>query len=514
MRRPALTVGELAVLLLLSAWALIPLAAGLAHVWSSDDVQTGVDGVGVIDHYQYLAWIREAGENGLIGNRFDVEGEPGVYLQPMWLVSGLLDRAGAGLALAFLVWKPVALLTLFGGFAAYVRRTVDGVAARTVALALALFYFPPTTALLEWTGAGSAEGRSASRLFGFELSPATYLWGYVQTALAVGLMPIALLAAERALREPRPARSRAMLVAAACGLAAAWSHPWQGVVLVAILGGLFVWGRGRGPHRALLVPVAATAVPLAYFVILANTDTAWRDGGAEAGPHLLGWLALALAPLAAVAIAGVVRRRAWRADEVQERAMLLWPLATLLVYVLADRTFYYNLLSGLTLPLAVHAVRAAPPLRAPGRAVVAVVLALATLPGLAVAVDELRDARAGSPYDLKRGEADALEYLDRSPRAGSVVTRAYLGQVVPSRSGRSVYVGHPSWTDDYAERAAVAERLFEPRADPAEARAFVRESGAAFLLQDCVLAGDLRPLLGDLVVATRRFGCATVYELR
>ena len=512
MRRPALTAGELAVLLLLSAWALIPLAAGLAHVWSSDDVLTGVDGVGVIDHYQYLAWIREAGENGLIGNRFDVEDEPGVYLQPMWLVSGLLDRAGAGLALAFLLWKPVALLTLFGGFAAYVRRTVDGGAARTVALALALFYFPPTTALLEWAGAGSAEGRSASRLFAFELSPATYLWGYVQTALAVGLMPIALLAAERALRESRPARSRAMVVAATCGLAAAWFHPWQGVVLLAILGGLLAWG--RGPHRALLVPSAATAIPLVYYGILARTDTAWRDGAVEAGPHFHGWLALALAPLAAVAIAGAVRRRGWRTDDAQERVLLLWPLATLLVYALADRTFYYNLLSGLTLPLAVHAVRAAPPLRAPGRAVVAVVLALATLPGLALAVDELREARADTPYHLKRGEADALDYLDRSPRTGSVLTRGYLGQVVPSQSGRRVYVGHFSWTEDYGERAADAERLFDGRAGPAEARAFVRESGAAFLLQDCVLAGDLRPLLGDLVVATRRFGCATVYELR
>jgi hypothetical protein len=48
---------------------------------------------------------------------------------------------------------------------------------------------------------------------------------------------------------------------------------------------------------------------------------------------------------------------------------------------------------------------------------------------------------------------------------------------------------------------------------PAAARAFVRSTGARFVLQDCESRGDLSTALGPMVTSTRRFGCATVYEV-
>jgi hypothetical protein len=47
-----------------------------------------------------------------------------------------------------------------------------------------------------------------------------------------------------------------------------------------------------------------------------------------------------------------------------------------------------------------------------------------------------------------------------------------------------------------------------------EAEALVRDSGARFLLSDCHGREDIRPLIARLVARERRFGCATVWELR
>ena len=50
---------------------------------------------------------------------------------------------------------------------------------------------------------------------------------------------------------------------------------------------------------------------------------------------------------------------------------------------------------------------------------------------------------------------------------------------------------------------------------PAEAQALARRSGARFAFADCRPGlRDLRPLLGPLIERARRFGCATLYELR
>jgi hypothetical protein len=42
----------------------------------------------------------------------------------------------------------------------------------------------------------------------------------------------------------------------------------------------------------------------------------------------------------------------------------------------------------------------------------------------------------------------------------------------------------------------------------------VGTSGARVLVAGCATRADLPRLLGPLVARTRRFGCATVYELR
>ena len=459
----------------------------------------GTDGIGVVDHFQYLSWIRESGEHGLASNRYDLAESDAVYLQPMWLLSGLGWAAGLPVQAGLLLWKPVCVALLFLGSLAYVRRMLDGRGQRLAALALALFYLPPVAVLLGRTGLGSPDADGLAYLFGFQLSPATFLWGYVQTAVAVGLMPVFLLALER----------RRLALAALAGLAVSWVHPWQGMVLLGVLLALAVWTRGWRPFA---VPALATLAPLVYFLVLARIDPAWGEGSESGGlAHHWDDLLLALAPLAAFALAGAWLGRCRELD-LQERALLLWPVVTLVIYALLDRTFIYNVLSGLTVPLAVLAVRGA--VRLPRWAAVAAVV-VATLPGLANLVYELRDGlgAGNSPRYLEAGEADALRFVDDSPRAGGVLTRLYLGQAVPAFTGRRTYVGHPSWTPDIATRVRETEELFAGRMPPERARALVRRSGASFVVQDCLERADLEAALGPLVRRTHRFGCAAVHEV-
>jgi hypothetical protein len=465
-------------------------------------VLSGTDGIGVVDHFQYLAWIREAGEHVLVSNRYDLAGGDEVYLQPMWLVSGLLWAVGLPIQATLLIWKPVCVLVLFAGCAAYIRRMLDGRGERLAALALALFYLPPTTPLLQRTGLGSSHADGLANLFAFELTPATYLWGYVQTAMAVGLMPLFLLAIER--RRP--------WLAAVAGLLVSWVHPWQGIVLIGIVASVAVWERRRR-LLAMALPTAATLAPLVYFVVLSRIDPAWGEGSeAGAASHEWGWLLLAIAPLAVFAVAGAVSTLRVRELRLQERMLVLWPLVTVGVYGALDRTFFFNVLSGITIPLAVLAVRGARALPLPAAAAA---VAMATIPGVAPVVGEYREGEGAgnSPRYLRAGEADALEFVDESPRRGGVITRLYLGQAVPAFTGRRTYVGHPSWTSDLHERVDATEELFAGRMPPAEARALVRRTRVAFVIQDCVVRHDLAAALAPVVTRVQRFGCATVYEV-
>lgn len=514
--------GEWLLLGLLAAWSLIPAAVAVQHLIADGGVWTGVDGGGVVDHFGYLAWIRESSEHVLMANRFDVDDDPAVYLQPQWAVGGLVTWLTGSVQLGFLVFKPVAVAVLFGGFWAYVRRTLDGRGERAAALALALFYWPVAGPLMSWFDLGGS-GLGAVELFGYEMGVTNFVWGYFQTGIAVGLMPVFLLLCEALLDPERRRAGRSprwyAVAAALAGAMVSWAHPWQGVTLLAILFVVALWDRRRALRPVLAAPVVATILPLAYFWALSKTDSVWREGAGEASPeHYWRWLALALLPVGLAAAAGYLARRPLRDLDLQSRMLLAWPLVALAIYAAADRTFYYHFVSGLTLPLAVLAVRGWRLLgggRLARTAAVAGVL-VCTVPGTLYVLDRFRhDVQAGGlARYLEDGEADALRWLDDSPREGAVLTRLYLGAAVPTFAGRNTYVGHASWTPDFVARVDETEELFTGRMSRARARELVRRTGVAFALSDCNERADLRPALGEAIVRVRRFGCATVYELR
>jgi len=496
--------------LALAVWALMPIVLIALHALEAHLRLTGADGLVGGDQLQYLAWARDAGNHGLAANLFDPAPSGHVFAQPMFTLSGALWRLGLPLPAAYLLWKPVAILVLFAGAAAWVSRfTPRAGTQRVAALALALFLFTPAAAIAAWAQLGSTGGRTGLLALAGEMFPAGALWGYLPNATAVGLVPVVLLAVERAQRSA--SRGRPLALAAAAAALACWLHPWQGVVLLLMLAGLGVWGRGRQTHT-LLVPMLAAALPLVYYLLLSRLDPAWKLAAHNELVARLpaGAMAVGLLPLLALAAAGL--RRA--GPDAAERALVLWVPAALVTYLLVD-SYPSHALESISLPLAILAVRGWGVLRLPV-AVGAVAVAAATVPGAAYLARGFHRV-AASPsqqYYLSAGDARALDWVAGGAPAGDVLARTIFAVAIPSQTGRAVWVGHEFWSRDYPARMRAADSLFAGKLSPPVARTFVLLARVRLLVSDCGSAIDLTAALGPLLASVHRFGCATVYVVR
>jgi hypothetical protein len=487
---------ELALFAALALYALIPLAAMLRFAVASDAVFAGSDGAFPADQFQYMTWIREYSEGLLASNTLDIAPSHDVFLHPMFVLSGLVVRLGVGIELAFLVWKPVALVALFLGFRAYVWRFVPGRWERFAALGVALFFSAPTVFGGDLLSAGG------------ETMPALLLWGYLPAALSVALMPVLLLGLEQ---------RRRLLLVAACGALVSWLHPWQGQVLLVTAVAALLFEPRRLRSASVLVPLAAVAAPIAYYFVLSRADSSWElaQRANEAVGDLPLWSVLvALLPLAVPAVWGA-RRVLGGGGGFAERMLVIWPVATVLVFAFASPSFPSHVLEGVSLPLAVLAVTGLASVRRRA-AVVGVFAALMTLPGAVYMLDWLRDTvgAGGSVRYLSGGEDRALSALRSTPGGGGVLSRASFGALVPAATGRQSWVGHPSWTRSYSERARQVEALFSGTLPPAETAQLVRSSGAAFVFVDCSLVATALPALREVSLETQGYGCAAVVRVR
>ncbi len=503
-----------------TALALGPLAGLLLRVWSRGGVVAGSDGFLVVDQLQYLGWLRQAADHVAAANLYDIGPLRHTFVHPGVVLSGLLHKAGLGVAAAYLVWKPVAVAALFAGSLALVRARLGRSDDRGLALVVGLFFCSPVAALVGWAGLGGQETKFRLDFSTGELWIGSYLWGYLFTAIAVGLLPLALVAYERG----RGGGSRRMLaVAAVGGLLCAWLQPWQGATFAIVLvgaEGLLVARRSRSAPAAardLGGPLVATGLPLLYYLVLSRADPAWELAQvANDFPRWPLWVTVvALAPLAIPAAA------AYRLPAVDfgSLALRLWPAAGLLIFYAPVGTFPFHAFQGLQLPLAVLAVlawRAERGTRPLPRGAALALVALLVVPGTAYRAQQLADAvRLGrQPHFLTVGERDALRALAADREPGGVLAPVYSGLLVPAYTGRQTWVGAGSWTPDFRARRALAESLFGGALSPARAEALVRRSGARFLLSDCHGRARIDRVVAGFTDPPRRFGCATVYRVR
>jgi hypothetical protein len=512
---------EAACAAVLLALALTPLTWLLVRARLHGGVVAGADGYLVADPLQYVNWLRQMGEHGAAANLYDLRPGPHSFVHPGLLLSGLAHRAGLGPVPAYLAWKPVAVATLFLGALLYVRRFLARRDDRRLALVVALFAVSPVAAAVAWTGWGGPEAKFNLDVLANEMWAGHWLSGYLFTVVAVGLMPLALLAYERG-REAAAGR-RWLLAAAAAGLACAWLQPWQGAVLALAIAGAEAVGvlggrrRLRGAAATAAPVVAAIALPLAYYYLLSRLDPSWALAGeVNRFARWPWWITiLGLAPLGAPALLAL----RVEPEDFGGVALRLWPAAALAVFYLPLGTFPFHALQGLGLPLAILAVagaRTALGARrlAPAAAVAAA--AVLVLPGLAYRGNEMRLAMQSGrqPHLLTPSEHDALRHLDRAPQRGGVLAPAYIGVVVPAYTGRETWVGAGSWTPDAERRQREADDLFAGRLSAPAAERLVRSTGARFLLSDCRARADISGLVAGVTAPPRRFGCATVYRVR
>jgi hypothetical protein len=492
---------EWAVLAVLAAASLWILALDVWQVVIHHRTWTGTDGEFLADQMQYLAWVRDSSHHFLVSDLFVLRGTPHDYFQPIVVISGALTALGVPPWVSLLVWKPVSVLAVFLAVRAFARRSLADRFDRRAALVLALFFGSWGTLGDEWIPFWS--------------------WGYPFALLGIAALAAALVCYARD-RDGDRVSWRAPVL----GLAASLSHPWQGeLLLLTVVGAELVsWRRGTDLRRRLRLPaatLAATALPLIYFEALDRFDPAWRAAQQAAKHHFaLGTIALPLIPLL-IAAPLAYRRRPQSFLGVATR---VWPFAALVIYALSETGLAgtpLHAFAGITIPLGMLAIEGVQSIgfrRLPGWRLVAVVLvALGTIPA---SISMLRGAH---PYVdpmpqnanfITGSERRALDYLLNDPSPGGVLARNYFGLIVPQETNRRTYIGLCLWSEPHClSRMNDTIALMDGHDRPLAAQAFLRSTGARFVLQDCQSHGDLETALGPMIVSRRRFGCATVYEV-
>jgi hypothetical protein len=496
---------------------------------------TGIDGEFPVDQMQFLAWIHDASHHVLTSDLFVLRPTGHVYLQPMFALSGGLVALGVPSWVALLAWKPVAILGVFFAIWAWCGRLLEGRWERRVALVLALF-----------AGGGG--------VLGDEWLP-FMSWGYPHAVLGVALIIAALLAYDRAYRE-----QRLSVAAPAMGFLASWVHPWQGEILLVILGAVELVRLREslrvGLVRSLRQPVltaAATALPLIYYGILGRIDLAWRLGqGALLHSWPLGRILVPLIPLLVLSAPAYWTLR--RTRSTLQATALAWPIAAFIVYGVNASGFAgapQHAWVGIAVPLGVLAVQAvrsfwlplldrlpfpgragsagspgglagrlsgAPAGRALGILIAVLAVAALTVPGSAFTMRDAYKFIGPATHNqnlLASSEVRALDYLAKDPEPGGVLSSPYLGDSVPGHTGRRVYDSDDwRWSQPNAfERAHTARRLLAGQLTPAAARQFVLQSGARFVLQNCGSRVDLERALHPIISSVHRFGCATLFRV-
>jgi hypothetical protein len=511
------TAAQLAVFSVLTVACFCVFALDAVDAAVNNRVFIGADGTWAYDQLQYLGWTTDAGHHVLIANLFAFHLGAHVFFDPLWLIIGLLHVVvGLSYSLLIAVAQAVALVALFVAVRAYARKLL-GAESRsvTIAMVLALFMLPASFLI------GNRLGFQGTKLTNFELLSVGWVSDDFQLALAVAAMIAFLLAVAVLLRTSTvQERRRPTCLAAGAGIAAAWLHPWQGIVLLLILVMLVAWERPSiERHRRLVLPALLTALPVAYYALLPSLDAGWAQSRHATSyspvPYFSSLLATLL-PVVVMMAPGYARR----SDDPGVRMLQLWPFASLLLF-LTSPSDAMHAIGGFAVPAAILMVRGWPwvlsrlPNRVRGHAawLAAAAIAFSVLAAPISVIHRMTEYRTGdqSFAEIGRDDATALDWIASRPRGTEVLTSAELGAWVPAIADDPTWIGHPVWTPSYEARDRQVTRLFDGSMDQARERAFVVSTGTHFVLEPCGSRGRLGSALDGAGFSARDFGCAILY---
>jgi hypothetical protein len=278
---------------------------------------------------------------------------------------------------------------------------------------------------------------------------------------------------------------------------------------------------GRGSVALAATTVAATALPLLYYVLLERLDAAWRLADTVTRHHV--WaLSSALLPLLPLLLAAALAYRR-RPRNFLGVAARLWPFAALVVWALSMARLGATPLhawTGITIPLAVLAVEGVRSLslgRLCNRWLAVIVVVALTVPGTIWMMSQTNAFIAPGRHSqnlINRSELPAFRYLASNPRPGGVLSSYTLGDAVPGETGRRSYLGDYRWSGPaYETNQTLIWEVLHGWIRGRAARAFVLGTGMRFLLADCTSHAPLQRTLAPIVASAHGFGCATVYDL-
>jgi len=513
-------------------------------VWSvvvDGEIWTGSLGY-VFDSMQYLAWVREGADHFLSGNLFSLEPPVRNYLNPGLILSSGLSLLGLSIPLSYAIWIPIGITLLIWTSLRFTKWLGLTGWSGVSLIALALLYKVPAATLLN--GHIPQTNVNALTYGGTDAWPVYWSWGFSLTAVSVALLCLGIMRYDAIRNSGITASASLMAIALFCS----WLQPWQGAILLAVIiggeliAGFIIPGAGlRGRLGLLATTAVAGTLPLAYYAILGRIDEAWRINGAQANTymaHISWWTPIALL-LPLLAISAFAYRS--RPNDFREIAIRLWPLVAiaelLTIHVTKAGNTATHSLKGITFPLAAMTVAVAAPFfrrlaernRAGAGILATAAIGILFIPGAIPQIhsqlEEMKPyGRGGYLYNTPH-ERDALAWLAKQKKPGSVFASSLYGAMVPWQTDRSTWVGHETWSPRFQGRSYFNENLLNGHLpaitnglSPADV---VKWTGARWVFQDCyhksVQRGKRYPTLQSqlrrIVVSTHKFGCATIWEV-
>ena len=460
----------------------------------------------------YYTFIRQGSEGRwLFANRATHLDHDPAFFNLEWLAVGRL-AAATGQERAFQVWRAAGAVALLLGFAALARTALPQPRQRRVALLMCA-----TGGGFGWLAGASARPLDLS----MGIHPFVQILWNPHFSLSAGLF---LLFAASYTRGEQGGGARWYGVAAALAFADGLVRPYDLITLFAALALFLALDalHARSLRRTALrcLPLAVCAPLLVYYVWLFRVHPVfryWSDQGVMPAAPLAGELAgLGLAGLLLLARLALLRRMPLRGPI--ERLLLAW-LAAVVLLIHANRL---PGLSGLmpyspqlwtTLVPPVILLGLAPWRLRPGW-LVALLLALNAASSATLLAREYRRAGTDSTQLLRTSYLEAFRWLDRNGEPDDLVVCSYpTGNRFARRAPVRVVLGHWSVTPEIARHAARVRRFYAEAMEADEARAFLAEVRARWVLvgpEERSLGGRTPdPALG--LEAAGRFGDVVVY---
>ncbi len=520
---------------LVIVWAVLMAIIVVVPIWHGyHQARNGYQFMGVVGPYHndfnsYLAWMRQAYDGNLLfKDKYTTEPHRRVFFHPLfWLIGTTARLSGASLMAVCYVVQLMGLALMIFGIYRFSAFFTGDVWTRFLALVLAttasgfgwMTTVPNNTPVLQlpidlWLNAAN----------GFQATVTSFF----TLPIALGLM---MWSASWFLRYLDSGRLRASIVSGLFALALTATHQYDIVTLYAVLG---VWTvmtarlhlmeafkqpvttLGQPPFAGMLV-VLAISIPFALYslAIVKFNPVLSRVGWSMPLPafrlFVIGWgLPLLLC------IVGLALPSVWRGNR-RVGLLLGWLLINIILLFLPIE-FKRKLIWGIHVPMCLLAamavmtgLRAAtrPLSRSTARlsiivvATVVVVMFSAIGSGLFYArLFERNTLRVFGDY-LPDSYFDAMRWLDNNSNDGEVVIAGpAIANMIPGRTGNTVFEGHWAQTLDLRRKRQFIRLLFNPHglADINVIRRVFLRNRVRYILLDTATARR-----GGLPFSTSRF---------